>query len=162
MDSLSSENSYNCCLQDISTLMRFRANPIIFLINNAGYAIEIEIHDGPYNRIQNWDYVGLVQCMRHYKFKDHKVMRASSVADAGQPPGLALQQGEAKRGDMLFAVRVATEEQLSEAVRLALSVDRHDCLAFIEVQLDTDDVSKELLEFGARVSEANSRRPSPQ
>lgn len=36
--------------QDVSTMMRFEANPIIFLINNAGYAIEIEIHDGPYNR----------------------------------------------------------------------------------------------------------------
>ena len=26
--------------------MRFRQNPIIFLINNGGYTIEVEIHDG--------------------------------------------------------------------------------------------------------------------
>jgi TPP-dependent 2-oxoacid decarboxylase len=36
--------------QDIGTMMRFGATPIIFLVNNAGYAIEIEIHDGPYNQ----------------------------------------------------------------------------------------------------------------
>jgi len=32
--------------QDITTAMRFRQNPIIFLINNGGYTIEVEIHDG--------------------------------------------------------------------------------------------------------------------
>ena len=32
--------------QDIVTAMRFRQNPIIFLVNNGGYTIEVEIHDG--------------------------------------------------------------------------------------------------------------------
>jgi TPP-dependent 2-oxoacid decarboxylase len=36
--------------QDVSTMMRVGAAPIIILVNNAGYAIEIEIHDGPYNK----------------------------------------------------------------------------------------------------------------
>ena len=35
--------------------------PIIFLINNGGYTIEVEIHDGPYNTIKNWDYSKLVE-----------------------------------------------------------------------------------------------------
>ena len=30
------------------------------LVNNRGYTIEAEIHDGPYNRIKNWDYAGLM------------------------------------------------------------------------------------------------------
>ena len=34
--------------------------PIIFLINNGGYTIEVEIHDGPYNVINNWNYARLV------------------------------------------------------------------------------------------------------
>ena len=34
---------------------------IIFLINNHGYTIEVEIHDGPYNNIKNLDYAGLIQ-----------------------------------------------------------------------------------------------------
>ena len=33
---------------------------IIVLINNHGYTIEVEIHDGPYNNIKNWDYAGLI------------------------------------------------------------------------------------------------------
>lgn len=42
-------------------MLRFNANPIILLVNNKGYTIEVEIHDGPYNNVQNWDYVGVVK-----------------------------------------------------------------------------------------------------
>lgn len=30
-----------CVLQDLSTMIRYRQNPIIFLINNGGYTIEV-------------------------------------------------------------------------------------------------------------------------
>lgn len=30
---------------------------------HTGYTIEVEIHDGPYNYIHNWDYVGVVQAI---------------------------------------------------------------------------------------------------
>lgn len=39
-------------IQDISTVLRYGYNPIIFLINNDGLTIEVEIHDGEYNNIQ--------------------------------------------------------------------------------------------------------------
>ena len=55
------------CLQDVSTMIRYKLNPIIFLVNNGGYTIEVEIHDGPYNYIQNWDYSGLVQCFDNHQ-----------------------------------------------------------------------------------------------
>ena len=54
-------------LQDVSTMIRYGLNPIIFLINNGGYTIEVEIHDGPYNNIQGWDYSGLVQCFDNHQ-----------------------------------------------------------------------------------------------
>ena len=41
-------------------MVRYGTKPIIVLINNRGYTIEAEIHDGPYNRIKNWDYAGLM------------------------------------------------------------------------------------------------------
>jgi pyruvate decarboxylase len=41
-------------------MIRLKLPVIIFLINNRGYTIEAEIHDGPYNNIKNWDYAGLV------------------------------------------------------------------------------------------------------
>lgn len=30
-------------------------------MNNRGYTIKVEIHDGPHNRIQSWNYAFLVQ-----------------------------------------------------------------------------------------------------
>ncbi len=54
-------------VQDVSTMIRYGLNPVIFLINNGGYTIEVEIHDGPYNTIQNWDYSGLVQCFDNHQ-----------------------------------------------------------------------------------------------
>ena len=41
-------------------MIRYGMRPIIFLINNGGYTIEVEIHDGPYNVINNWNYARLV------------------------------------------------------------------------------------------------------
>ncbi|MDL5052337.1 thiamine pyrophosphate-dependent enzyme [Oscillatoria laete-virens NRMC-F 0139] len=54
------DGSFQLTAQEVSTMIRYGANPIIFLLNNRGYTIEVEIHDGPYNVIKNWDYAGLV------------------------------------------------------------------------------------------------------
>ena len=51
--------------QDVSTMMRCEQRSIIFLINNGGYTIEVEIHDGPYNVIKNWNYTGLVDAIHN-------------------------------------------------------------------------------------------------
>ncbi len=55
------DGSFQLTAQEVSTMIRTGADPIIFLINNRGYSIEVEIHDGPYNRIKNWNYADLVQ-----------------------------------------------------------------------------------------------------
>lgn len=51
--------------QDISTMLRCEQKSIIFLINNGGYTIEVEIHDGPYNVIKNWNYTALVDSIHN-------------------------------------------------------------------------------------------------
>jgi TPP-dependent 2-oxoacid decarboxylase len=43
-------------VQELSTIIRRGLNPIIFLMNNDGYAIERVFHDGPYNDLQMWRY----------------------------------------------------------------------------------------------------------
>lgn len=58
-------SSIQVTAQDISTMIRCGQRTIIFLINNAGYTIEVEIHDGPYNVIKNWDYTGLVNAIHN-------------------------------------------------------------------------------------------------
>ena len=51
--------------QDVTTMIRNEQKSIIFLINNGGYTIEVEIHDGPYNVIKNWNYTGVVEAFNN-------------------------------------------------------------------------------------------------
>jgi pyruvate decarboxylase len=55
------DGSFQVTAQEVSQMVRWKLPIIIFLINNKGYTIEVEIHDGLYNRIKNWDYAALVQ-----------------------------------------------------------------------------------------------------
>ncbi|EEF47751.1 pyruvate decarboxylase, putative [Ricinus communis] len=57
------DGSFQMSPQDVSTMLRCGHKSIIFLINNGGYTIEAEIHDGPYNIINNWNYTELVNAM---------------------------------------------------------------------------------------------------
>lgn len=50
------DGSFQLTAQEISTMLRYNVKPIIFLLNNDGYAIERAIHDGPYNDLQPWRY----------------------------------------------------------------------------------------------------------
>lgn len=54
------DGSFQMTAQEISTIIRYNLKPIIFVLNNGGYTIEVEIHDGPYNNIKNWKYAELV------------------------------------------------------------------------------------------------------
>ncbi|KAK6935708.1 Thiamine pyrophosphate enzyme, C-terminal TPP-binding [Dillenia turbinata] len=59
------DGSFQVTAQDVSTMIRSNQKSIIFLINNGGYTIEVEIHDGPYNVIKNWNYTGLVEAIHN-------------------------------------------------------------------------------------------------
>ncbi|URE01296.1 Pyruvate decarboxylase isozyme [Musa troglodytarum] len=59
------DGSFQVTAQDVSTMLRCGQNSIIFLVNNGGYTIEVEVHDGPYNVIKNWDYAGLVDAIHN-------------------------------------------------------------------------------------------------
>ncbi|XP_064997580.1 pyruvate decarboxylase 1-like [Musa acuminata AAA Group] len=124
------DGSFQVTAQDVSTMLRSGQNSIIFLINNGGYTIEVEIHDGPYNVIKNWNYTGFVD---------------------------AIHNGEGN----CWTAKVTCEEELKEAIEKVMG-PKKDCLCFIEVIVHKDDTSKELLEWGSRVSAANSRPPNPQ
>ncbi|XP_073290184.1 pyruvate decarboxylase 1 [Primulina huaijiensis] len=124
------DGSFQVTAQDVSTMIRYGQKTIIFLINNGGYTIEVEIHDGPYNVIKNWNYTGLVDAMHN------------------------------NEGNC-WTTKVHCEEELIEAIDTATH-DKKDSFCFIEIIVHKDDTSKELLEWGSRVSAANSRHPNPQ
>ena len=43
-------------LSEISTLVRRKLNPIIFVLNNRGYTTERFLLDGDFNNIADWNY----------------------------------------------------------------------------------------------------------
>jgi len=131
--SLIGDGSFQMTAQDVSTMLRYSLTPIIILINNGGYTIEVEIHDGPahnnYNIIKNWNYTALIEAMHN--------------------------GGE--QGGKLFTIKARTENEFVAALKACR--DRPDHLCFLEVSIHKEDCSKELLEWGSRVAAANSRPP---
>ena len=54
------DGSFQLTAQEVANIIRYGQETTIFLVNNRGYVVESEIHDGPYNYIKNWDYAGLI------------------------------------------------------------------------------------------------------
>lgn len=59
------DGSFQMTAQELSTMIRRRCNIVIFLLNNNGYTIEVQIHDNAYNDIQNWKYSQLIDVFRN-------------------------------------------------------------------------------------------------
>ncbi|XP_057815330.1 pyruvate decarboxylase 2 [Cryptomeria japonica] len=80
------DGSFQVTAQDVSTMIRYGQKSIVFLINNGGYTIEVEIHDGPYNVIKNWNYTGLVDAIHNGQGKcwTAKVKTEEEVIEAIQ------------------------------------------------------------------------------
>jgi TPP-dependent 2-oxoacid decarboxylase len=100
------DGSFQLTAQEVSTMIRYGANPIIFLFNNRGYTIEVEIHDGPYNNIKNWDYAGLVD-----------------VFNAGEGNGLGLKANTSAE----LATAIERAKNHNGLVLIECALDRDDC-----------------------------------
>ncbi|KAL5094961.1 hypothetical protein Trisim1_003569 [Trichoderma cf. simile WF8] len=89
---MTGDGAFQMTAQEVSQMVRCRIPIIILLINNRGYTIEVEIHDGLYNRIQNWNYALLVEAF-------------NSEEGGGRALGL----------------KAHTAEQISEALKRAIA-----------------------------------------
>lgn len=58
------DGSFQMTAQEVSTILRYNYSGIIFLMNNGAYTIEVMIHDGPYNILQNWNYAAMVESLK--------------------------------------------------------------------------------------------------
>jgi pyruvate decarboxylase len=101
------DGSFQLTAQEVAQMIRRRLPVIIFLVNNHGYMIEVEIHDGPYNNIKNWDYAGLLE-----------------VFNAGEGHGLGLRATTSEELAKAIKLAIANREgpTLIECV-----IDRDDC-----------------------------------
>ncbi|TPW36455.1 alpha-keto acid decarboxylase family protein [Oecophyllibacter saccharovorans] len=61
------DGSFQLTAQEVGQMIRYELPVIIFLVDNKGYGIEIAIHDGPYNYIQNWNYAALMDAFNGEK-----------------------------------------------------------------------------------------------
>lgn len=120
------DGSFQLTAQEVCQMIRRNMPVIIILINNSGYTIEVKIHDGPYNRIKNWDYAGLIDVFN---------------ADDGKGLGLKAKNGA----------------ELEKAMKTALA--HKDGPTLIEVDIDAQDCSPDLVVWGKKVAKANGRAP---
>jgi indolepyruvate decarboxylase len=107
--SLTGDGSFQLTAQEVAQMIRRKLPVIIFLINNHGYTIEVEIHDGPYNNIKNWDYAGLVDAFN---------------AEDGKGLGLRVKTG----GELSNAIKKALVNEEGPTL-IECVIDRDDCSA---------------------------------
>ncbi|MFM6057679.1 MAG: thiamine pyrophosphate-dependent enzyme [Microcystis aeruginosa] len=103
------DGSFQLTAQEVAQMIRQKLPIIIFLVNNHGYTIEVEIHDGPYNNIKNWDYAGLI-----------KVFNAEDGAGRGLLATTA--------GELAQAIKVALENREGPTL-IECVIDRDDATA---------------------------------
>jgi indolepyruvate decarboxylase len=103
------DGSFQLTAQEVGQMIRNKLPIIIFLINNHGYTIEVEIHDGPYNNIKNWDYAGLIAALN---------------AEDGHGRGLRASNG----GELAAAIEVALANRAGPTL-IECVIDRDDCTA---------------------------------
>jgi pyruvate decarboxylase len=101
------DGAFQLTAQEVAQMIRQKLPVIIFLINNHGYTIEVEIHDGPYNNVKNWDYAGLI-----------KVFNAAD----GRGMGLRATNG----GELAAAIKVALANHDGPTL-IECVIDRDDC-----------------------------------
>ena len=101
------DGSFQLTAQEVAQMIRHQLPVVIFLINNRGYTIEVEIHDGPYNNVKNWDYAGLI---------------AAFNAEDGRGRGLRASTG----GELVAAIDIALANQDGPTL-IECVIDRDDC-----------------------------------
>lgn len=101
------DGSFQVTAQEVSQMVRHHLPVLLFLINNRGYTIEVEIHDGPYNDIQNWDYAGLIEAFN---------------GGEGHGRGYRVSSG----GELAEAIREASANTLGPTL-IECVIDRDDC-----------------------------------
>ncbi|MBN2479849.1 MAG: alpha-keto acid decarboxylase family protein [Parachlamydiales bacterium] len=105
------DGSFQLTAQAMSTMLKNRLNPIIFLLNNDGYAIERIIHgwNMSYNDIQMWNYSELPkifgQNVFSVKVKDHTQLEEALILLDKNKNKLRFIEVEMKKHDIPIILR---------------------------------------------------------
>jgi pyruvate decarboxylase len=116
--SIIGDGSFQLTAQEVANMIRYGHNTLIFLVNNRGYVIESEIHEGPYNYFKNWDYAGLISTFNAEDGKGLglKATTAKELADA-------IKQARAHRGGpVLIECQIAHDDCSPELLKWGTKV----------------------------------------
>ena len=87
------DGSFQLTAQEVSTMIRHKLKPILFIINNNGYTIERFIHgmEATYNDIQPWKYQALLPAFgaQEGSYKTYTVKTKTDVLNLFQDPVFA-------------------------------------------------------------------------
>lgn len=163
---LSGDGALQMTVQEVSTMIRYGADPIVIILNNRSYAIEVLLHDNVYNY--------------------NKVRQEESISDLpGQnrkntaPPHIqtrnphnhthraqnwdyvGVMQAFDAGDNKVFATRAATEGEFAAA--LARAWAHRGGPSVIECLVAIEDCAAELRRFGAACGKMSMRpyRPEP-
>ncbi|CAM3190295.1 pyruvate decarboxylase [Komagataeibacter xylinus] len=106
------DGSFQFTAQEVGQMTRRKLPVIIFLINNAGYTIEVEIHDGPYNNIKNWNYAAVVEGF-NAQDGNGKGLRATTIGELDEAVRVALDH---KGGPVLIECVIPRDDCTSELI----------------------------------------------
>jgi len=106
------DGSFQLTAQEVAQMTRRKLPVIIFLINNAGYTIEVEIHDGPYNNIKNWDYAAVVEAFNAQDGKG-RGLRVTTSAELAEAVNVAVANTE---GPTLIECVIPRDDCTSELI----------------------------------------------
>ncbi|NHN86770.1 pyruvate decarboxylase [Acetobacter musti] len=106
------DGSFQLTAQEVGQMTRRKLPVIIFLINNAGYTIEVEIHDGPYNNIKNWNYAAVVEGF-NAQDGNGKGLRATTIGELDEAVKVALDH---KGGPVLIECVIPRDDCTSELI----------------------------------------------
>ena len=101
------DGSFQITAQEVAQMILHKLPVTIFLLNNRGYTIEVEIHDGPYNNIKNWDYAGLM-----------------AIFNAGEGHGVGVRVDTG--ADLAAAIDLARNNSRGPTL-IECTIDRDDC-----------------------------------
>jgi pyruvate decarboxylase len=106
------DGSFQVTAQEVSQMVRWRLPITILLVNNKGYTIEVEIHDGAYNKIKNWDYALLVEAFNAGEGKAKGLVANT----AGELEDAMLVAAENKEGPTLIECRIDQDDCSRELI----------------------------------------------
>ncbi|KAL3247298.1 hypothetical protein ABHI18_012465 [Aspergillus niger] len=137
------DGGFQMTAQAVSSMIRYKANTVIFVFNNLGYQIETAMHQGPYNCIANWDYVKLASSF-------------SSKPHAPSHNPYASKEDEKREGiPSMFALKIKTIGDLRQALD---RVDEEpDKLAFLELYIQPNDVTDDLRRLGRMMADRSAK-----